>query len=59
MLGWDQSQARSWDGICRHTALTALAQLRAAAIRDALTGSIALPAATGAATSDRGTDGRR
>ena len=45
VLGWDQSQARTWDGICRHTALTALAQLRAAAIRNALGGSISLPAA--------------
>ncbi len=45
VLGWDQSQARTWDGICRHTALAALAQLRAAAIRGALTGSITLPAA--------------
>jgi SRSO17 transposase len=43
-LGWDQTQARSWNGICRHTALAALAQLRAAAIRGALTGSITLPA---------------
>jgi len=33
VLGWDQAQARTWDGICRHTALVALAQLRAAAIR--------------------------
>jgi AraC-like DNA-binding protein len=45
VYGWDQSQARTWDGICRHTALSALAQLRAAAIRGTLTGSIALPAA--------------
>jgi SRSO17 transposase len=45
VLGWDQSQARIWNGICRHTALSALAQLRAAAIRSALTGSITLPAA--------------
>jgi len=45
VYGWDQSQARTWDGICRHTALSALAQLRAAAIRGALTGSITLPAA--------------
>src|SRR6266700_7493127 len=29
-LGWDQCQARSFDAICRHTALAALAQLRAA-----------------------------
>ena len=36
MLGWDQSQARTWDGICRHTALAALAQLRQIAIRNAL-----------------------
>ena len=35
-LGWDQSQARTWDAICRHTALAALAQLRTAAIRAAL-----------------------
>ena len=44
VFGWDQTQARTWHGICRHTALAALAQLRAAAIRNALTGSIALPA---------------
>jgi SRSO17 transposase len=36
-LGWDQSQLRTYNGICRHTALTALAQLRAIAIRSALT----------------------
>jgi SRSO17 transposase len=52
VLGWDQSQARTWTGICRHTALTALAQLRAAAIRGALTGSIALPAASGVCGQD-------
>ena len=34
-----------WDAICRHTALTALAQLRAAAVRAALTGAAVLPAA--------------
>ena len=45
VLGWDQTQARTWNGICRHTALAALAQLRAAAIRNAPTGSITLPAA--------------
>ena len=44
-LGWDQSQARTWDAICRHTALTALAQLRTAAVRAALTGAAAFPAA--------------
>jgi SRSO17 transposase len=43
-LGWDTSQARTWDAICRHTALTALAQLRTAAIRAALTGTAAAPA---------------
>ncbi len=45
VLGWDQSQARTFNGICRHTALAALAQLRQAAIRGALTGSIQLPTA--------------
>jgi SRSO17 transposase len=44
-LGWDQSQARTYQAICRHTALTALAQLRTAAIRAALTGAAVLPAA--------------
>jgi hypothetical protein len=44
-LGWDQSQARTFDAICRHTALTALAQLRTAAVRAALAGAITLPAA--------------
>jgi SRSO17 transposase len=43
VLGWDQSQTRTYNGICRHTALAALAQLRCAAIRAALTGSIQLP----------------
>jgi DDE superfamily endonuclease len=47
VYGWDQSQTRTWAGICRHTALSALAQLRAAAIRGALTGSITLPAGHG------------
>jgi hypothetical protein len=42
-LGWDQSQARTWDAINRHTALTALAQLRTAAIQAALAGAAALP----------------
>ena len=46
VLGWDQTQARTWHGTCRHTALAALAQLRAVAIRNATTGSIALPAVT-------------
>jgi SRSO17 transposase len=43
VLGWDQSQTRTFNGICRHTTLAALAQLRCAAIRGALTGSIQLP----------------
>jgi SRSO17 transposase len=42
-FGWDQSQTRSFNGICRHTALAALAQLRCAAIRGALTDTIGLP----------------
>jgi SRSO17 transposase len=45
-LGWDTSQARTYDAICRHTALTALAQIRTAAIRAALTGA-AFPAVAG------------
>ncbi len=49
VLAWDQSQARLFEAICRHTALAALAQLRAAAIRGALDGSITLPAAGPAA----------
>ena len=47
-LGWDQSQARTWDAINRHTALTALAQLRTAAIQAALSGAGTLPAAAAA-----------
>ena len=43
VLAWDQSQARTWDATCRHTALAALAQLRGAAIRNALCGDITLP----------------
>ena len=46
VLGWDQSQVRTWDATCRHTALAALAQLRQAAIRNALCGLID-PAARG------------
>jgi hypothetical protein len=46
VLGWDQAQTRTWDGICRHTALSALAQLRAAGIRGAITGALTLPAAS-------------
>ena len=44
-LGWDQCQARTYQAICRHTALTALAQLRTAAIQAALAGADVLPAA--------------
>ena len=44
-LGWDQSQARTWDAICGHAALTALAQLRTAAILAAITGTAILPPA--------------
>jgi SRSO17 transposase len=42
-FGWDQSQLRTYQAICRHTALTAIAQLRALAIRGALAGLITLP----------------
>jgi SRSO17 transposase len=57
VFGWDQTQARTWNGICRHTALAALAQLRAAAIRNTITGSRTLPADTDTddATSDTST----
>jgi DDE superfamily endonuclease len=56
--GWDQSQVRGFEAICRHTTLAALAQLRAAAIRGALDGSITLPAgpAAGCARSVRDDD---
>ena len=42
-LSWDQSQLRTYDGICRHTVLTALAQLRAASIRAAMISAATLP----------------
>jgi SRSO17 transposase len=45
VFGWDQTQTRTWHATCRHTALAALAQLRAAAIRNTLTAAITLPAA--------------
>jgi len=45
-LGWADFQVRTWDAACRHTALTALAQLRALAIRNALAGLLTLPGAT-------------
>jgi Transposase DDE domain len=51
-LGWDQSQARTWDAICRHTALAAVAQLCYVAIRNALCGDITLPAAPPAGRHD-------
>jgi hypothetical protein len=57
VLGWDQCQARAWDAACRHTALAALAQLRQAAIRNALCGLIQLPlAGDGGAPANRGSD---
>jgi SRSO17 transposase len=49
VFGWDQTQARTWNGTCRHTALAALAQLRGAAIRNAITGGITLSAVNDAA----------
>jgi SRSO17 transposase len=36
-FGWDQSQARKWDALNRHTLLTALAQIRTIALRNDLT----------------------
>jgi hypothetical protein len=45
-FGWDQSQALTWDALNRHTALTALAQLRAIAIQSSLSGAVVLPSAT-------------
>ncbi len=58
VLGWDQAQARTWDAVCRHTALAALAQLRHAAIRNALCGDITLPDAPARASHDDGRDGK-
>ncbi len=46
-LSWDQSQARTWQAMNRHTVLTALAQARTAAIRGALAGTVTLPASPG------------
>ena len=54
-LAWDQSQARTYDAICRHTALTALAQLRTAAIQAALASAGVLPAAGAASQDTQGT----
>ena len=44
--GWDQCQARGFEAICRHSTLTALAQLRHAAIRNALCGDITVTASS-------------
>jgi len=44
--GWDQAQARGFEAICRHTCLAALAQLRHAAIRNALCGDITVTASS-------------
>jgi len=46
ICGWDQCQARGFEAICRHSALTALAQLRHAAIRNALCGDITMTASS-------------
>ena len=56
-LGWDQSQLRTYQAICRHTALTAIAQLRALAIRNALAGLITLPDAAAEDTGPAGPGG--
>jgi DDE superfamily endonuclease len=56
VFGWDQTQVRSRDGICRHTALAALAQLRATAIRNTITGSITPPTDTDTDTGDGTSD---
>ena len=59
VLGWDQSQVRNWDAICRHTALAALAQLRGITIRNALCGLVQLPLADpgdGTSDADAGVD---
>lgn len=52
-FGWDQAQALTWDALCRHTALTALAQLRAIAIQSSLSGAVALPPAPEGAPASR------
>src|SRR5574342_257287 len=51
VLGWDQSQARTWTSIHRHTALTALAQLRCAATRATPTPHPTTPSVTPTCTS--------
>jgi SRSO17 transposase len=55
-LGWDTCQARTWDAICRHTVLSALAQLRTAAIRAALTSPLPVPGAGTDAAAGQGTE---
>jgi hypothetical protein len=59
-FAWDQSQARAWDALHRHTLLTALAQLRVIALRNALTGGNGnngpAPAAEPAPAADPGDD---
>ncbi|MGH3187222.1 MAG: IS701 family transposase [Streptosporangiaceae bacterium] len=47
-FGWDQSQARTYHALNRHTVLTALAQLRAIAVRGAIAGTLTLPDAPAA-----------
>jgi hypothetical protein len=58
ILGWDQCQARTWDAVCRHTALAALAQLRQAAVRNHLCGDITLPGAPAGPGHDDGLGGQ-
>ena len=57
VLGWDQCQARTWDAVCRHTALAAVAQLRQAAARNHLCGDITLSDAPAASRGDQRRDG--
>jgi hypothetical protein len=52
-FGWDQAQALTWDALNRHTALTALAQLRAIAIQSSLSGAVTLPPARESAPASR------
>ena len=52
-FGWDQCQALTWDALCRHTALTALAQVRAIAIQSSLSGAVVLPPAPAAVPDSR------
>jgi hypothetical protein len=44
-LGWDQTRARTFGALCRHTVLTAFAQLRTIAVRAGLASAITLPEA--------------